>query len=135
MASSNSEEVATDAAQPDNIEKISKDVESEAGDDSGKGNTVKQMDIQSAPTFVGLGKEDLLVLANRPFWVRLRWALFITFWFLWLGLLVGAALIIALSPGCDDEMKELRYASTFHYSSLFASLQSDICHYVVVRTC
>lgn len=60
------------------------------------------MEIQNAPvTFVGLGKEELMLMANRPFWVRLRWALFIAFWLLWLGLLVGAALIIALSPGCE----------------------------------
>lgn len=63
--------------------------------------SIDQMEIQPPVAFVGLGKEDLLMLANRPFWVRLRWALFISFWLLWLGLLVGAALIIALSPGCE----------------------------------
>ncbi|ODN02717.1 4F2 cell-surface antigen heavy chain [Orchesella cincta] len=69
---------------------------------SSSSGVVDQMEIQSVPSFVGLGKEDLLELANRPFWVRLRWALFITFWLMWIGLLVGAALIIALSPGCEE---------------------------------
>lgn len=89
------------------------------GDDVGeqsKANEIVQMEIQSAPTFVGLGKEDLLVLASRPFWVRLRWALFISFWLMWLGLLVGAALIIGLSPGCDsltqEELKTTGYLNT-----------------------
>lgn len=38
--------------------------------------------------------------ANDPFWVKLRWILFIAFWALWVGMLVGAILIIVLAPKC-----------------------------------
>ncbi|CAL8111492.1 unnamed protein product [Orchesella dallaii] len=77
-------------------------------------STIDQMEIQSVPSFVGLGKEDLLELANRPFWVRLRWALFITFWLMWIALLVGAALIIAFAPRCDSETVKTAGSRTGH---------------------
>lgn len=38
--------------------------------------------------------------ANDPFWVRLRWVLFIFFWALWVAMLVGAILIIIDAPKC-----------------------------------
>lgn len=38
--------------------------------------------------------------ANDPFWVRLRTFLFVLFWVVWVAMLVGAVLIIALAPGC-----------------------------------
>ncbi|ODM89086.1 4F2 cell-surface antigen heavy chain [Orchesella cincta] len=56
-----------------------------------------------APTFVGLGKEELMKYANDPFWVRLRWFLFILFWILWLAMLVGAIVIIILAPRCAEK--------------------------------
>ncbi|CAL8122624.1 unnamed protein product [Orchesella dallaii] len=56
-----------------------------------------------APTFVGLGKEELMKYANDPFWVRLRWFLFILFWVLWLAMLVGAIVIIILAPRCAEK--------------------------------
>ncbi|KAB0790684.1 hypothetical protein PPYR_03799 [Photinus pyralis] len=56
-------------------------------------------EIKSA--FVGLTKEELLKCANDPFWVRLRWFLFIFFWLLWAGMLVGAILIIVAAPKCS----------------------------------
>lgn len=50
--------------------------------------------------FVGMGKEELMKFANDPFWVRLRWILFVGFWLLWAGMLVGAVLIIVAAPKC-----------------------------------
>jgi len=51
-------------------------------------------------TFSGMGKEELMKFANDPFWVRLRWILFITFWLLWAGMLAGAIAIIVVAPKC-----------------------------------
>lgn len=45
-------------------------------------------------------KEELLKFANDPFWVRLRWIFFILFWALWIGMLVGAIMIIIGAPKC-----------------------------------
>uniref|UniRef100_A0A1L8DF91 alpha-glucosidase n=2 Tax=Nyssomyia neivai TaxID=330878 RepID=A0A1L8DF91_9DIPT len=51
-------------------------------------------------TFTGLTKEELMKFANDPFWVRLRWFLFVCFWGLLAGMLVGAVLIIIYAPKC-----------------------------------
>jgi solute carrier family 3, member 2 len=45
-------------------------------------------------------KEELMKYANDPFWVKLRWILFIAFWALWIAMLVGAILIIVMAPKC-----------------------------------
>ncbi|CAH1965577.1 unnamed protein product [Acanthoscelides obtectus] len=50
--------------------------------------------------FVGMDKEELLKYANDPFWVRLRWFLFIGFWTLWAAMLVGAVMIIYAAEKC-----------------------------------
>lgn len=50
--------------------------------------------------FAGMGKEELMKYANDPFWVRLRWALFILFWLVWLAMLVIAVVIVVLAPKC-----------------------------------
>lgn len=49
----------------------------------------------------GLGKEELMKFANDPFWIRLRWALFIFFWLLWAAMLAGAIAIIVMAPKCS----------------------------------
>lgn len=51
--------------------------------------------------FVGMSKEELMKYANDPFWVRLRWILFISFWLLWALMLLGAILIIYAAPKCS----------------------------------
>lgn len=53
-------------------------------------------------TFTGLGKEELKKYANDPFWVRLRWILFILFWVGWLAMLVAAIVIIVVAPRCPS---------------------------------
>lgn len=50
--------------------------------------------------FTGMTKEELMKYANDPFWVRLRWIFFIAFWLIWLGMLIGAILIIIEAPKC-----------------------------------
>ncbi|KAM8826801.1 amino acid transporter heavy chain SLC3A2-like [Synchiropus picturatus] len=52
--------------------------------------------------FTGLSKEELLKVAGTPCWVRTRWALLVVFWLGWLGMLVGAVLIILQAPRCKD---------------------------------
>jgi solute carrier family 3 protein 2 len=52
-------------------------------------------------TFTGMTKEELMKYANDPFWVRLRWFLFVLFWAAWIAMLVGAILIIVYAPRCE----------------------------------
>lgn len=52
--------------------------------------------------FTGLNKEELLRVAGTPGWVRTRWALLVVFWLGWLGMLMGAVLIILQAPRCRD---------------------------------
>ena len=55
---------------------------------------------ESETSFTGLGKEELKKYADDPFWVRLRWILFILFWVGWIAMLVSAIVIIVLAPRC-----------------------------------
>nr|XP_031833676.1 neutral and basic amino acid transport protein rBAT isoform X1 [Nomia melanderi]XP_031833677.1 neutral and basic amino acid transport protein rBAT isoform X1 [Nomia melanderi]XP_031833678.1 neutral and basic amino acid transport protein rBAT isoform X1 [Nomia melanderi] len=67
---------------------------SENGDTKIDIETVKQ-------ALSGMGKEELMKFANDPFWVRLRWFLFITFWLLWAAMLFGAIAIVVMAPKCS----------------------------------
>lgn len=67
-----------------------------------KQNGDAKLDIgELKSNFVGMGKEELMKYANDPFWVRLRWFLFIAFWVLWAAMLFGAVAIIYAAPKCD----------------------------------
>ncbi|XP_014609694.1 PREDICTED: neutral and basic amino acid transport protein rBAT isoform X2 [Polistes canadensis] len=60
-----------------------------------------KIDIETPKqTLSGMGKEELMKFANDPFWVRLRWFLFISFWVLWVSMLAGAIAIIIVAPKC-----------------------------------
>ena len=61
--------------------------------------------------FTGLGKEELKRYAEDPFWVRLRWILFILFWVGWLAMLVSAIVIIVLAPRCPTR-PDLKWYNT-----------------------
>lgn len=50
--------------------------------------------------FTGMGKEELMKYAKDPFWVKLRWTLFVLFWLLWTAMLVGAIVIVVAAPKC-----------------------------------
>ncbi|XP_060938202.1 amino acid transporter heavy chain SLC3A2-like [Limanda limanda] len=52
--------------------------------------------------FTGLSKEELLRVAGTPGWVRTRWTLLLLFWLGWLGMLLGAVLIVLQAPRCRD---------------------------------
>lgn len=60
-----------------------------------------KIDVEAVKqTLSGMSKEELMKYANDPFWVRLRWALFILFWAIWVGMLVGAIVIVVTAPKC-----------------------------------
>jgi len=65
------------------------------------------VDVGSAPTFSGLNKEELMKYSDDPFWVRLRWVLFILFWLAWAAMLVMAVIIIVQAPRCKPPPKRL----------------------------
>lgn len=48
----------------------------------------------------GLTKEELMKYVDDPFWIRLRWFLFVAFWFVWIAMLAGAVAIIVMAPKC-----------------------------------
>ncbi|XP_014217257.1 neutral and basic amino acid transport protein rBAT isoform X2 [Copidosoma floridanum] len=50
----------------------------------------------------GMSKQELLKYANDPFWIKLRWFLFITFWLLWVAMLAGAIAIVVMAPKCNS---------------------------------
>lgn len=52
--------------------------------------------------FQGLTKDELMKYANDPFWVRLRWALFILFWVIWVAMLAASVVIIIYAPKCPS---------------------------------
>ncbi|XP_058443479.1 uncharacterized protein LOC131425538 isoform X2 [Malaya genurostris] len=58
------------------------------------------LEVERQQTFSGMTKEELMKYANDPFWIRLRWFLFILFWGLWVAMLVGAIYIIMDAPKC-----------------------------------
>ncbi|XP_033216540.1 neutral and basic amino acid transport protein rBAT isoform X2 [Belonocnema kinseyi] len=61
-----------------------------------------KIDIEAVKQVLsGMGKEELMKFANDPFWIRLRWFLFIAFWFLWASMLAGAIAIIVMAPRCS----------------------------------
>ncbi|KAF5297103.1 hypothetical protein FQA39_LY02683 [Lamprigera yunnana] len=86
--------------------KVSEDSKVDAADvkfvTSEKQNGDAKVDIAElkSSTFVGLSKDELMKYANDPFWVTLRWFLFILFWLLWAAMLISAVLIIVAAPKC-----------------------------------
>lgn len=50
--------------------------------------------------YPAMTKAELMKYANDPFWVKLRWALFILFWLVWLAMLVVSIYIIVVAPKC-----------------------------------
>lgn len=70
----------------------------------------------SSDVFTGLGKDELKIYANDPFWVRLRWILFILFWVGWLAMLVSAIVIIVLAPRCPTRPDLKWYHSDVAYN-------------------
>ncbi|OXU28826.1 hypothetical protein TSAR_016821 [Trichomalopsis sarcophagae] len=61
-----------------------------------------KIDIETVKqSLSGMGKAELMKYANDPFWIRLRWFLFVAFWVLWAAMLAGAIAIIVMAPKCS----------------------------------
>uniref|UniRef100_A0A023FN21 alpha-glucosidase n=1 Tax=Amblyomma cajennense TaxID=34607 RepID=A0A023FN21_AMBCJ len=85
-----------------------------------------KIEIQGVESqFVGLSKEELMRYANDPFWVRLRMALFVLFWILWVAMLVGAVAIIVLTPRCAPPPQLAWWQSSPVYNVEVASYADD----------
>ena len=50
--------------------------------------------------FPALTKAELMEYAKDPFWIGLRWGLFILFWAIWVAMLVASIVIIVMAPKC-----------------------------------
>ena len=73
--------------------------------DAGADDVCINMKDKKAEQFSGLTKEELQKYADDPFWVKVRWALLIIFWLVWLGMLATAIIIIVVSPKCPHQEK------------------------------
>ena len=63
-------------------------------------NSAVEIGGQNEAAFAGMVKDEPMKYAIDPFWVRLRWFLFILFWLAWLAMLAGAIIIVVLAPKC-----------------------------------
>lgn len=88
---------AGDAAEKEKL--TQKDVEVKFVPEK-NGDVRLDMEVEAQQTFSGMTKEELMKFANDPFWVRLRWFLFVVFWGLWIAMLLGAVYIIMDAPKC-----------------------------------
>merc|ERR1719209_2444579 len=61
-----------------------------------------KIDMGKDSGFTGMTKEELMKYANDPFWVRLRWFLFILFWLIWVAMLVVSIVIIVYAKKCPS---------------------------------
>jgi len=59
-------------------------------------------DTATKAGFTGLTKEELMVYAKDPYWIRIRWGLFILFWVIWVSMLVASVFIIIQAPKCPS---------------------------------
>jgi len=55
---------------------------------------------EASPQYSGMSKEELMQYVNDPFWIRVRWVMFVLFWLIWIGMLAGAIVIIIFAPKC-----------------------------------
>ena len=75
--------------------------------------------------FCGLSKEEVMKYADDPFWVRLRWFLFVLFWVLWFGMIIAAALIVVYTPGCPHRPKTAWWTKNIAYEIDVAKFKSS----------
>lgn len=85
------------------MEEGTKQVESSADKYDELKLDVSEHNMETA--YAGMGKEELMKYANSPFWVRLRWLLFVAFWMSWFAMMFGALFIIFMTPKCFQPSK------------------------------
>ncbi|KHJ47270.1 alpha amylase, catalytic domain protein [Trichuris suis] len=64
---------------------------------------------------IGLTKEQLERYAKDPYWIRIRLALVVTFWIVWIAMFVAAVAIVVLSPKCPDKPPRLWWQKRLCY--------------------
>lgn len=66
-------------------------------------NAVSSIHMETVKSkFTGLTKEELMKYAKDPFWIRIRWVLFVLFWLIWFLMLFGAIFVIMVTPKCKE---------------------------------
>jgi len=75
--------------------------------------------------FQGLTKEELMKYANDPFWVKLRWFLFVLFWIIWVAMLVASVVIIIYSPKCPSPEPKQWWQKSPLYKMDISELKDD----------
>lgn len=90
-------------------QKLNPDVKVETGDEKTDGDSEER--------FTGLKKEELLEVSNQKKWVVARWILFVVFWVGWVGMLVGAIIIVVNAPRCKKEPEPVWYQDTVVYQA------------------
>jgi len=81
---------------------------------------------EADPGFQGLTKDELMKYANDPFWVKLRWFLFILFWIIWVAMLAASVVIIIYAPKCPSpEPKQWWQKSPLYKVDVAAFKDSD----------
>jgi len=83
---------------------------------------------EKSTRFTGLTKEELLEISGQPGWVRARWLLFILFWLVWVGMLVGAIVIVIQAPRCKPDPELAWYQAEVGYAvdSTFGEAQDHL---------
>ncbi|KAK6183193.1 hypothetical protein SNE40_010720 [Patella caerulea] len=95
------------------------------GVDTADGDVRVEIASSSDTSFTGLGKDDLMKYATDPFWVRLRWILFILFWVGWVAMLAAAIVIIVLAPRCPHRPELKWYNKEVGYQVLTESFKDS----------
>jgi len=106
------------------VEKLMEEGKKKVDSTSDKYDELNKMELSdhTETAYAGMGKEELMKYANSPFWVRLRWLLFVTFWLSWFAMMFGALFIIFLTPKCFPTSKYEWYQKSPVYIINAASL-------------
>ncbi|KAL4131802.1 hypothetical protein QTP88_009058 [Uroleucon formosanum] len=109
------------------VEKLMEEGKKKVDSTSDKYDELNKMELadHTETAYAGMGKEELMKYANSPFWVRLRWLLFVTFWLSWFAMMFGALFIIFLTPKCFSTSKHEWYQKSPVYIVNAASLVSQ----------
>lgn len=109
------------------VEKLMEEGKKKVDSTSDKYDELNKMELSdhTETAYAGMGKEELMKYANSPFWVRLRWLLFVTFWLSWFAMMFGALFIIFLTPKCFPTSKYEWYQKSPVYIINAASLVSQ----------
>lgn len=93
------------------VEKLMEEGKKKVDSDGDKYDELNKLELSdhTETAYAGMGKEELMKYANSPFWVRLRWLLFVTFWLSWFAMMFGALFIIFLTPKCFPSSKHEWY--------------------------